>query len=184
MGIIRTGSWDIKPDHDEPPEVSPTTELTRISIWDGLRKRYKLSPKDIQNKSDLMKKIRKAEKLKHSEKPKGKVKSILAFVKKSDFQRLLKKDLKTLKGYTKIVKGKKIKTGGYVRTKPKVWTKGETSILKSIKKRYESVKKVRVTWGNKGTKLISKNQAIIKEFRRLVKRPRTGSSIVTKMSRL
>lgn len=115
--------------------VSPTAKETRMYFWDYLRKKLDINIEKIKSKDELIKVVRNKFGLEKYEKAKGKMKSVLAFIRKTDFWKKRKEDLKLFK--QKSASGKV-----YWRTYQK-WSKEEEEILrKNLDKSNKEIRKI------------------------------------------
>ena len=138
-----------------PRGKSPTTREQRMKIWDVLRKRFRLNIAQIKNKQQLIKEIRKKYGLKKYEKAKGKQKSLLSLITRTDFWERSKEDY--------IIVRRKGKT--YPRLKPVRWSEREVTLLRILSEQY-------------------KGKELVREFNRRNPIKRSYSSIMVKRSRL
>ena len=97
--------------------VTPTIREQRMSLWDSLRERFRIGR--VSNRSELIRTIREKAGLKKYQRSKGKIKSILLLIKKSDFWSKSKYEDKF----------------DFLQS-PKQWKEGEESILKGLMKEY------------------------------------------------
>jgi len=146
--------------------VSPIARREALRIWNSLRKRFKLDLTKITSKKDLIITIKK--KLKVEDKTlkqiKGRKKSIIALVKKTDLWSHVKKTYKiSVRRKDGIV---------YRRSKPRSWSPSELKILKSLKEKKERM-------GRK----YSLSQ-LVEDFNTSNYRTRTPSSIINKYYRI
>lgn len=160
-----------KTEFDEKDEVD-YPKVLRTRIWDELRKRAKITPEDFKNKRKLQEKYRKAIGAKHRQRLQGREKGIDKLLKSRFFNKL-KED----------VVGVRSGESGYIRSKPKNWVSGEKDVLKSLDRRYSGKRKVAMPWG-KGSKMYSKNKAIIRQFREVTGSSRSEQSILTQLRRI
>ena len=105
--------------------VTPSTKERRMSLWDSLRERFRIGR--ISNREELIKTIRERTGLRKYQRAKGKTKSFLGLIRKSDFWSKSKYEDKL----------------DFLQSQ-KQWKEGEESILRGLMKQ-----------GLKGKELVS-----------------------------
>ena len=130
--------------------VTPTTKEQRMSLWDSLRERFRIGR--VSNRGELIKTIRERAGLKKYQKAKGRTKSILSMLKKSDFW----------------AKSKYEDRPYFLRSRKGGWLEGEETTLKELSKRY------------KGKELVSEFNARVGPIKRTYSAVHTRASILRK----